>query len=74
MRGKRGVGENTCPARVQVLWAGRGGRTVHAFHAAPGGHMAMLCHRPHTAGGGQGAAAGTRFLASGIPRWIWQRT
>ena len=38
------VEENLCPARVPVLWAGRCGRTVHAFHAAPGRHLAVLSH------------------------------
>jgi hypothetical protein len=41
---KREVGECPCPARVLVLWAGGRKRTVHAFHAAPGGHLAVLSH------------------------------
>ena len=66
--GKRGVGENPSPARVLVFWAGRCGRTVHTFHEAPGGYLAVLSHWPHTAGGGQGAAPGTRFSISSIHR------
>ena len=30
------MGENPSPARVLVLWAGRCGRLLHAFHAVPG--------------------------------------
>ena len=40
--GKRGEGEKPCPTRVPVLWVGRCGRTAHALHAAPGGHLAVL--------------------------------
>lgn len=40
--GKRGVGENLRP--VLMLWVGGHGRTVHAFHTALGGHLAMLSH------------------------------
>ena len=41
---ERGVGEYPRPARIPVLWVGRLGRTVHAFHMAPGGHLAVLSH------------------------------
>jgi hypothetical protein len=36
------VGENPHPARVLVLWVGGLGRSVHAFHEAPGEHLAVL--------------------------------
>jgi hypothetical protein len=42
--GKRGEGENPHPARVLMFWAEGHGRTAHAFHGAPGGHLAMLNH------------------------------
>jgi hypothetical protein len=37
----KGVGENTCPARVLVLWAGRLRRLLHSFQAALGGYLAV---------------------------------
>jgi hypothetical protein len=43
-RGKRGIGENLCPARVPVLLVGGRGRTAHAFLGALGGHLAVLSH------------------------------
>jgi hypothetical protein len=72
--GKRGVGENPHPTRVPVIWVGRRRRTVQAFHMAPDGCLAVLSHWPHTAGGGQGAATGSRFSASGTPRWTRWRS
>jgi hypothetical protein len=42
--GERGVGENTHPAIVSTLWVGRHRKTMHAFHGAPGGHLAVLSH------------------------------
>lgn len=45
--GAVGVGERKeweRTARVPVLWAGRLERTAHAFHMAPGGHLAVLSH------------------------------
>jgi hypothetical protein len=68
-KGERENPENSRPARVPVLWAGGEGRTVQSFHAALDGHRAVLSHWPHTAGGGQGAAPGTRISASIIPCW-----
>ena len=44
------------------------------FHTALGGHLAVWSHWPHMAGGGQGAAPGTRFSISGIPCWIQERS
>ena len=44
--GKRGVGENPCPARVPMLWVGRRGGLPHTFHATPGGCLAV--ESPHT--------------------------
>jgi hypothetical protein len=73
--GKRGVGECLHPARVLVLWAERadaGGLLDDAFHIALGGHLVVLGHWPHRAGGGQ--VPGTRFSVSGIPCWIQQRS
>ena len=61
------MGENLRPARVLVLWAGGHGRLPLAFHAAPGGCLAVLSHWSHSMGGGQGAVLGTRFSALGIP-------
>lgn len=51
--------EFLCSGRVDA------GGLPDAFHAALGGHLAVLSHLPHTVGGGQGAAPGTRFSASG---------
>ena len=42
--GKRGMGENPCPARVPVFWAGRHRRTMHAIHVALGERLAVLSH------------------------------
>jgi hypothetical protein len=61
------VGENSHPARVPVLWAGRPRRLQHAFHPALGWCLAMGNHGPQLAGGRQGAVLGTRFPALGIP-------
>jgi hypothetical protein len=61
------------PARVLVLWVGRCGRTAGHFPCSP--RWASGCVKPltHTMGGGQGAAPGIRFSASGIPCWIQGR-
>jgi hypothetical protein len=38
--GGMGVGEEGS-RRILALWVGRFGRTVHAFHLAPDGHLAV---------------------------------
>jgi hypothetical protein len=42
--GLKGVGENPRPARVLVLWTDGCRRLPHAFHAAPGGCLAVGSH------------------------------
>jgi hypothetical protein len=37
--GRKGLGENPCPTRVPVLWAGRCGG--HTLHTAPCGCLAV---------------------------------
>ena len=76
-RGKREWERTRDPSRVLVLWVGGRGRTAGHFPHGPG--WASGCVRPltpHGGGGrgGQGTAPGTRFSASGTPRWIWRRS
>jgi hypothetical protein len=72
------VGENQSPARVPVLWAvGRRG-LLHAFHAAPGGCLAVKSYGPSPRGFGERVVKGqpevsdltedrdNRFSVSGI--------
>ena len=56
------VGENLCPARVPVLWAGRSGRLPHAFHVARRGWI-----RGSLRSLGLTEARDNRFSVSGIP-------
>ena len=74
--GIKGVGENPCPARVPVLWAGRRGRTTKPFPRGPGGCLAMGSHgTPPLQGWTRGSlrslglteARDNRFSVSGIP-------
>jgi hypothetical protein len=69
------VGENPCPARVLVLWAGRCRRTAATFHVALGGCLAVGSDRPSPQGWTRGSprslrlteARDNRFSVSGIP-------
>jgi hypothetical protein len=60
----KGVGENLCPTRVPVLWAGGHGRTVARFPCSPG--WVSSCGKPrnpaHVGAGGRKARGCSRSL------------
>jgi hypothetical protein len=78
------VGENPCPTRVPVFWAGGCRGVSHAFHMAPGGCLAVGTHRLQPMSGcgwargssrslGLTEARDNRFSVAGIPDAIGHR-
>ena len=67
--GIKGVGENPCPTRVLVLWAGRQERTAaYTFHMP---QDAVLSHWPQLGGWWTRGSPRYQVLSLGHPRHHW---